>query len=95
MTAMGTMGFEPKMQEDIFGVMVAFLYASNLTFLAVTDDSSKVDYSNPHLPAVLKLLGLELSDFQDALRQFELEAGNTSSTRVKSTRIMLRMVWMH
>lgn len=60
---------------------MSFLHASNLTFLAVTDDSSKVDPTNPHLEPVLTLLGLELSDFQDALCQFEIEAGNTSYTR--------------
>jgi myosin V len=78
---MGTMGFDPKTQEDIFGVCAAFLHASNLTFLAVTDDSSKVDDSNPHLKAVLRLLGLESTEFQNALCQFEIEAGSTSYTR--------------
>jgi len=79
--SMGTMGFDAKSQENIFGVTMSFLHASNLTFVAITDDSSKVDESNPHLQPVLKLLGLELSDFQDALCQFEIEAGNTSYTR--------------
>ena len=79
--AMGTMGFDSKTQDDIFCVTMSFLHASNLTFLAITDDSSKVDAANPHLEPVLSLLGLELSDFQDALCQFEIEAGNTSYTR--------------
>lgn len=75
------MGFDPQTQEDIFAVCAAFLHASNLNFLAVTDDSSKVDDSNPHLKAVLRLLGLELTEFQNALCQFEIEAGSTSYTR--------------
>jgi len=82
--SMGTMGIEPKTQEDIFRCTMAFLHASNLTFEAVDDDSSKLDESNPHLEPVLALLGLEKEDFESALCQFEIEAGSTSYTRTVS-----------
>ena len=78
---MRTLGFDEKMLDDIFRVTMAFLHASNLTFEAVTDDSSKVDETNPHLDPVLHLLGLRKDEFQSALCQFEIEAGNASYTR--------------
>lgn len=80
-SAMRTLGFDPNMQMEIFGVATAFLHASNLDFVAVTDDSSKVDNSNPHLDPVLKLLGLEKEAFQSALCEFDIEAGKMSYTR--------------
>jgi myosin-5 len=79
--AMRTLGFDPDMQMDIFGVTTAFLHASNLEFVAISDDSSKVDDSNPHLEPVLKLLGLEKNAFQSALCEFDIEAGSMSYTR--------------
>lgn len=78
---MGTLGIEPKTQEDIFRCTMAFLHASNLTFTVVDDDSCTIDESNPHLEPVLTLLGLEKDDFENALCQFEIEAGSTSYTR--------------
>jgi myosin-5 len=78
---MRTLGFDTDMQMDIFGVTTAFLHASNLEFVAITDDSSKVDDSNPHLEPVLKLLGLAKDTFQSALCEFEIEARNMSYTR--------------
>ena len=80
-SAMRTLGFDPGMQMEIFGVATAFLHASNLGFIAVTDDSSKVDNTNPHLEPVLELLGLEKDAFQSALCEFDIEAGNMSYTR--------------
>lgn len=79
--AMGTMGIDGKTQEDIFRCTIAFMHASNLTFEVVDDDSCKLDQSNPHLEPVLHLLGLEKDDFENALCQFEIEAGSTSYTR--------------
>ena len=79
--AMRTLGFDPDAQMEIFGVTVAFLHASNLTFLALTDDSSKVDDSNPHLDPFLHLLGIDKDAFQSALCEFDIEAGNKSYTR--------------
>jgi myosin-5 len=78
---MRTLGFDPDAQLEIFGVTVAFLHASNLTFLAVTDDSSKVDDSNPHLEPFLNLLGIDKDAFQSALCEFEIEAGKLMYTR--------------
>jgi myosin-5 len=78
--SMGTMGFEPQTQEDIFALTVAFLHASNLTFSAPTDESSKVDDS-PHLDALLKLLGIEKEAFNAAMTEYEIGVGNQSYTR--------------
>ena len=78
---MSTLGIDEKTQEDIFRCTVAFLHASNLTFQVVDDDSSRLDESNPHLEPVLNLLGLEKSDFENALCQFVIEAGSTSYSR--------------
>jgi myosin-5 len=79
--AMGTMGFEPQTQEDIFAVTVAFLHASNVTFKAITDDSSSVDETNPSLAPMLKLLGLDFKEFQSAMCEFEIETGIDSYRR--------------
>jgi myosin-5 len=78
--SMGTMGFEPQTQEDIFALTVAFLHASNLNFSAPTDESSKVDDS-PHLDAVLKLLGIEKEAFNAAMTEYEIDVGGQSYTR--------------
>ncbi len=78
---MSTLGFEFDTQMDIFGVAASCLHASNLTFVAVTDDMSKVDESNAHLEPFLDLLGLEKKAFQSALCEFEIEAGKTSYMR--------------
>eukprot|EP00339_Tiarina_fusa_P025680 CAMPEP_0117026618 /NCGR_PEP_ID=MMETSP0472-20121206/19548_1 /TAXON_ID=693140 ORGANISM="Tiarina fusus, Strain LIS" /NCGR_SAMPLE_ID=MMETSP0472 /ASSEMBLY_ACC=CAM_ASM_000603 /LENGTH=1167 /DNA_ID=CAMNT_0004733667 /DNA_START=76 /DNA_END=3579 /DNA_ORIENTATION=- len=79
--AMGTMGFDPRIQEDIFGCTAAFLHAFNLTFLAPTDESSRVDESNPHLEPTLKLLGLSKDAFNAAMTEYEIEIGNQSFTK--------------
>jgi myosin-5 len=79
--AMGTMGFDPQIQEELFSCIAAFMHASNLTFTAPTEESSKVDESNPHLQAVLKLLGIEQDAFNAAMTEFEIDVGNQSYTR--------------
>jgi len=73
--AMGTMGFDDGVQDSIFRVVAGFLHASNLLFEEVTDDSSKLAESNPHLEPVLSLLGIRKEAFEEALCQFEIEAG--------------------
>lgn len=78
---MSTLGIDAKTQEDIFRCTISFLHASNLTFRVVDDDSCLLDESNPHLEPVLKLLGLEKNEFENALCQFEIEAGSTSYSR--------------
>jgi myosin heavy subunit len=62
-TAMGALGFDREMQTDIFGVTTAVLHASKLSFVAVTDDTSRMDESNPHLEPFLTLLGIERISF--------------------------------
>jgi myosin V len=78
---MTTMGIDSRTQDDIFRCTAAFMHASNLTFEEIDDDSCKLDDLNPHLQPTLQLLGLEKDDFEQALCQFEIEAGSTSYTR--------------
>jgi myosin-5 len=79
--AMGTMGFDPQIQEDIFACSASFLHAFNLSFVAPTDESSRVDEENPHLEATLKLLGLSKDAFNAAMTEYEIEIGNQSFTK--------------
>jgi myosin V len=79
--AMTTMGIDSMTQDDIFRCTAAFMHASNLTFEEIDDDSCKLDELNPHLEPTLHLLGLEKEDFEQALCQFEIEAGSISYTR--------------
>jgi myosin-5 len=79
--AMSTMGFDSDAQDDIFACSAAFLHAFNLTFVSPTEDSSKVDGSNPHLEPALKLLGLNRDAFDSAMTEYELEIGNQTFTR--------------
>eukprot|EP00980_Cylindrotheca_fusiformis_P017602 scaffold5517_cov135-Cylindrotheca_fusiformis.AAC.32 len=79
--AMSTVGFESCIQEDIFSCCAAFLHASNLTFTSPNEESSQVDYSNPHLNPVLLLLGLETDAFNSAVTGNEIEIGKQRFTR--------------
>lgn len=69
------MGFSSEEQSDIIGVCCAVLHLSNVTFLAVTDDHSQVDTSNPALDPMLSLLGLKVDNFNKALTTFSIEVG--------------------
>jgi len=73
--AMGTMNFDLETQDGIFRIVAAFLHASNIVFEDVTDDSSQLAASNPHVDPVLSLLGLPRQELEEALCQFEIEAG--------------------
>ena len=81
--ALSTMGFEHSTQDDIFACVAAFLHCSNLSFIAPTEESSKLDFSNPHLEPILTLLGLEKEKeaFNSALTEYELEIGSQSFTK--------------
>jgi myosin-5 len=71
--ALGIMGFESDTMNDILCCTAAFLHAYNLTFASPTEDSSKVDDSNPHLEPALKLLGLDKDAFNSAICEYEVE----------------------
>lgn len=79
--AMGTMGFEYETQQDIFCCVSGFLHAFNLTFTAPTDESSKVDESNVHLEATLKMLGLDKDAFNAAMTEYDIEIGKQTFTK--------------
>jgi myosin-5 len=79
--AMRTLGFDPDIQMDIFTVVTAVLHASNLDFVAVTDDSSTVDEKNAHVQPFLQLLGLDKDNFKQAICGIDIEVGNKLYTR--------------
>ena len=79
--AMRTLGFDADAQMDIFTIVTAVLHASNLDFVAVTDDSSKVNEKNVHLLPFLQLLGIDKDSFEQAICEFDIEVGNKSYTR--------------
>jgi myosin-5 len=79
--SMGTMGFEKETQDDIFCCIAGFLHAFNLSFTAPTDESSKVDESNPHLDATLKMLGLDKDAFNSAMTEYDIEIGKQIFTK--------------
>ena len=79
--AMGTMGFEPENQQDIFCCIAGFLHCFNLTFTAPTDESSRVDDSSPHFEAALKMLGLDGDAFNSAMTEYDIEIGRQTFTK--------------
>ena len=83
--AMGTMGFEPDTQNDILCCIAGFLHAFNLTFTAPTDESSKVDDSNPHLEPTLRMLGLDKEAFNSAMTEYDIEIGKQTFTKQLTT----------
>jgi myosin-5 len=79
--AMRALGFDPDIQMDLFTVVTAVLYASNLVFVGVTEDSSTVDDKNAHLQPFLQLLGIDRDGFIQAICGIDIEVGNKSYTR--------------
>ena len=79
--SLSTMGFDQDIQKDIIAVVASFLHASNLTFTAPTEESSKVDETSKHLDPVVDLLGLDKDEFNAAMTEYEIEVGNQSFTR--------------
>ena len=72
---MAKMGFNPEIQIQINFIICALLHASNVTFSAINDDETGVDFENPHLKSVLTLLGLNSNAFSDTLCFYYIQVG--------------------
>jgi myosin V len=78
--ALDVVGFTRQEQLDLFTVVCALLYISNVTFVVPTNDdtgnSSMLDVSNPSLRYALELLGVDLTTFNNAMCTCTIEARN-------------------
>jgi myosin V len=80
-TAFTTMQFSPQDVQDIFSIVAAVLHASNLTFEERNNDTCCFDESNVHFYPVCTLLGLTLTDLNQAICHCQLTAGDLAVTR--------------
>lgn len=85
-TAMNTMKFPIEEQHQVFGVAVALLHASNLTFGETDHEQAVLEADNVHLEPVCLLLGVTPEDLNDALCSFSIQAGRDGSVTRKMTR---------
>ena len=78
--ALDIVGFTRQEQLDLFTVVCALLYISNVTFVVPTNgdtgNSSTLDVSNPSLRYALDLLGVDLNTFNNAMCTCTIEARN-------------------
>jgi myosin V len=77
--ALDIVGFTRQEQFDLFTVVCALLYTSNLTFVAdigtsSSGDASSLNVTNPSLRCALELLGVDLATFNNALCTCSIEA---------------------
>ena len=80
-TAMSDLKFSEDLIHNILATTCGLLHASNVTFLKVTDDKSKLDEGNPSLAPVLKLLGVTQEALENALCTFAIQAGKEKHIR--------------
>ena len=85
-SAMNTMKFPMEEQRQVFGITVALLHASNLTFTEVDAEQAVLEGDNVHLEPVCLLLGVTPEDLNDALCSFSITAGRDGTVRRKMTR---------
>lgn len=74
MEALDTVGFSRDEQLDLFTVVSALLYTSNLTFVEEKTDASILDSQNPSLEAALQLLAVDVEVLNAALCTCAIEA---------------------
>jgi myosin-5 len=82
--AMNILGMTAEEQNNVFTIPAAALHASNITFLATSNDESELDASNPHLEPFLKLMGLSKDDLQQSLCYLQIKAGREIHNRTLS-----------
>ena len=80
-TAMNDLKFSEDLIYNILATTCGLLHASNVTFLKVSDDKSKLDEGNPSLDSVLKLLGVTQEALENALCTFAIQAGKEKHIR--------------
>lgn len=79
--AMNDMNFSEGFVNDIFAVTCGLLHAANMTFVKISDDSSKLEADNSSLAPVLSLLGVTQNALNDALCTFAIKAGKERHIR--------------
>lgn len=72
--ALDTVGFSGKEQLELFTVTCALLFASNLSFVETSPDSSSLDGSNPSLRYAVDLLGVDVGVLNNAVCTCAIEA---------------------
>ena len=78
---MNDLKFSEDLIHNILATTCGLLHASNVTFLKVTDDKSKLDEGNPSLAPVLKLLGVTQEALENALCTFAIQGGKEKHIR--------------
>mmetsp|Transcript_1151 Transcript_1151/g.1867 ORF Transcript_1151/g.1867 Transcript_1151/m.1867 type:complete len:1659 (-) Transcript_1151:525-5501(-) len=82
--AMDILGMTAEEQNDVFTIPAAAMHASNITFLAKSNDESELDISNPHLEPFLNLMGLSAEELQQSLCFLQIKAGREFHNRTLS-----------
>lgn len=73
--AMLILGLTDEIQHDIFTIPAAAMHASNVTFIAKSNDESALDTNNPHLEPFLELMGLSIDELEKSLCFLRIKAG--------------------
>ena len=79
--AFQTMKFSKSDIQDVFSITAAILHASNLTFIDLNNDTCCLDEDNVHFYPVCTLLGLTVTDLNQAICHCQLTAGEVNVTR--------------
>ena len=79
--AFQTMKFSKTDIQDVFSITAAILHASNLTFIDLNNDTCCLDENNVHFFPVCTLLGLSVTDLNQAICHCQLIAGDINVTR--------------
>jgi myosin-5 len=79
--AMRILGMSEEEQETAFTIPAAALHASNVTFVATSNDESELDYDNAHLDPFVNLMGLTKDALEKALCYLKIKAGKEHHIR--------------
>ena len=78
---MNDLHFSEEYVNDILATTCGLLHAANMTFVKITDDSSRIEEQNPAVSPVLSLLGVTHSALENALCTFAIQAGKERHIR--------------
>ena len=82
--AMDVMKFPEEEQSCIMASTCACLHGLNLDFISLSADECKINEENPHLEAVLSLLGVTYEQLNQAVCYFSIQAGKERHTRISA-----------
>jgi myosin V len=85
LSAFETMKFSKTDVHDVFAIIAAILHASNLSFIDLKNDTCCLDETNVHFYPVCTLLGLTVTDLNQAICHCQLTAGEVNVTRSLSS----------